>query len=110
MKFGIALTLLQEGACEGIRLPQWKEDVVIKLQSPDENSKMTHPYLYVESRFGCVPWKETVVEMFSDKWELVNPINTKGYEIEADLRAIADVIVSHIDTEDCDANTDRNDN
>ena len=31
---------------------------------------MTHPYLYVTSRFGCVPWKETVPEMFSCSWEV----------------------------------------
>ena len=39
---------------------------------PDENSKMTAPYLYVESRFGRVPWKETMIEMFSKKWQLVD--------------------------------------
>ena len=55
-----------------MRLPSWKEDVLIKVQYPDENSKMTHPYLYVESRFGCVPWKETMVELFSDQWEVVD--------------------------------------
>ena len=74
MLFGDALTKLQTRKAEGMRLPKWNEDVVIKLQYPDEHSKMTHPYLYVESRFGCVPWKETVVEMFDDGWELVNEI------------------------------------
>ena len=54
-----------------MRLPQWKEDVKIRAQIPDEHSKMTHPYLYVQSRFGCVPWKETVVELFSDDWEVI---------------------------------------
>lgn len=56
---------------KGMRLPTWSEDVVIRVQKPDENSKMTAPYLYVESRFGKVPWKETMIELFSDKWELV---------------------------------------
>ena len=56
---------------KGMRLPQWSEDVVVRVQVPDENSKMTAPYLYVESRFGKVPWKETMIELFSDKWELV---------------------------------------
>ena len=55
----------------GFRLPQWSPDVVIKLQLPDENSKMTAPYLYVESRYGRVPWIETNIEKFSQKWELV---------------------------------------
>ena len=55
----------------GMRLPHWKPDVVVRAQYPDKHSKMTHPYLYVESRFGLVPWKETVVELFSDEWEVV---------------------------------------
>ena len=55
----------------GFRLPQWSPDVVIKLQLPDENSKMTAPYLYVESRYGRVPWIETNIEKFSQKWEIV---------------------------------------
>ena len=55
----------------GFRLPQWSPDVVIKLQLPDENSKMTAPYLYVESRSGRVPWIETNIEKFSQKWEIV---------------------------------------
>ena len=32
---------------------------------------MTAPYLYVESRFGRVPWKETMIELFSEDWEVV---------------------------------------
>ena len=71
MRFGFVLDTLIEGGCKGIRLPQWSDDVAIRLQSVDENSKMTHPYLYAESRYGNVPWKETMVEMFSDKWEMV---------------------------------------
>ena len=71
MLFGEALVKLQNKEAEGMRLPKWKEDVVIRIQFPDEHSKMTHPYLYVESRFGCVPWKETAPEMFDNTWELV---------------------------------------
>lgn len=69
MSFGDALKLVKRGL--GMRLPQWKEDVVIRAQFPDEHSKMTAPYLYVESRFGCVPWKETMIELFSEDWEVV---------------------------------------
>ena len=56
---------------KGMRLPQWKDDVIIRVQKPNLNSKMTAPYLYIESRFGCVPWKETMIELFSDDWILV---------------------------------------
>lgn len=68
MNFGDAFNKVRRGS--GMRLPAWSEDVVIRCQHPDENSKMTHSYLYVESRFGRVPWKETVVELFSEKWEV----------------------------------------
>ena len=70
MTFGKALDTIIETK-RGMRLPKWSSDVVIRVQFPDENSMMTHPYLYVESRFGRVPWKETVVEMFSKDWEIV---------------------------------------
>ena len=69
MNFGQAFETVKKG--QGMRLPQWNNDVVIKAQFPDEHSKMTAPYLYVESRFGCVPWKETNIELFSDDWEVV---------------------------------------
>ena len=68
--FGLALEAARKG--KGFRLPQWKPDVVIRAQLPDEHSKMTAPYLYVESRFGRVPWKETMIELFSDEWQIVD--------------------------------------
>lgn len=69
MNFGKALEEVKKG--KGMRLPIWKEDVIIRAQYPDEHSKMTAPYLYVESRFGCVPWKETMIELFSEDWQVV---------------------------------------
>ena len=72
MDFGRAFEEVKKG--HGMRLPPWSEDVVIRAQFPDENSKMTAPYLYVESRFGKVPWKETMIELFSNDWLVViNP-------------------------------------
>jgi len=72
MKFGSALNSIQESLSgEGMRLPQWRDDVTIRVQRPDEGSKMSAPYLYVESRFGMVPWKETMIEMFATDWEVV---------------------------------------
>jgi hypothetical protein len=69
MDFGQAFEAVKKGA--GMRLPSWSPDVVIRAQYPDENSKMTAPYLYVESRFGMVPWKETMIELFSEEWVIV---------------------------------------
>lgn len=70
MTFGAAFEEVKKG--KGMRLPKWSPDVVIRVQYPDENSKMTHPYLYVESRFGRVPWKETMVELFAEDWQVVD--------------------------------------
>ena len=69
MTFGEAFDQVKNG--KAMRLPNWKDDVVIKAQYPDSHSKMTAPYLYVESRFGCVPWKETNIELFSEDWEVL---------------------------------------
>jgi len=71
LSFGMALDMLKKKLFKGMRLPQWKPDVIIRIQFPDEHSKMTAPYLYVESRYGCIPWKETMIELFSEKWEVV---------------------------------------
>lgn len=70
MSFGAALEEVKKG--KGMRLPKWSPEVVIRAQYPDEHSKMTHPYLYVESRFGRVPWKETMVELFAEDWQVVD--------------------------------------
>jgi len=74
MRFAEALTALTAATREkniGMRLCWWRPDVVIRIQRPDENSKMTHQYLYVDSRKGTVPWLPTTVEMFSEEWEMV---------------------------------------
>lgn len=68
MNFGVALDLLLIGYRDYIRLPNWKEDVKIRIQRPDSNSKMTSPYLYIESRYGKVPWIPTQVEITSNNW------------------------------------------
>ena len=61
----------KNGECYGMRLPEWESDVVIRVQFPDKYDKMSAPYLYEESRFGRVPWKETYIELFAENWQLV---------------------------------------
>ena len=70
MDFGQALEEVKKG--KSMRLPLWGKDVKIKSQYPDKNSEMTAPYLYVESRFGKVPWKETMIELFSEEWIIID--------------------------------------
>jgi len=69
MNFGEAFEEVKKG--KSMRLPRWSEDVLIKAQYPDTHSKMTAAYLYVESRYGKVPWKETMIELFSEDWIVV---------------------------------------
>lgn len=69
MKFEKALKKAKAG--KTIRLAHWNEDVIIKAQYPTDTSKMTAPYLFVDSRFGLVPWLPTQIEIFSDDWEVV---------------------------------------
>ena len=69
--FSCVLSALKKGM--SARLPHWKQDVRIMLQVPDEHSKMTAPYLYVHSRFGCVPWIPTQIELLSEEWEVIMP-------------------------------------
>lgn len=78
MSFGKAFELVKQngGTMHGMRLPQWEPDVIIKAWMPyrsdgtEDPREMTAPFLYVESRFGRVPWKETMIELFSEEWEV----------------------------------------
>lgn len=71
--FGYAFETIKGSVQElGMRLPSWGSDVVVRVQYPEEHSKMTAPYLYVQSRFGKVPWKETMIELFSEEWQVVS--------------------------------------
>lgn len=69
LSFGSAFDNLRFKGFSYMRMSNWNKDVKIRIQYPDEHSKMTAPYLYVESRFGNVPWKENMIEMFSNNWE-----------------------------------------
>lgn len=70
LPYPLAYYMLQEKKCDYIRLPQWKKDVKIKAQFPDQFSKMTAPYTFVESRFGNAPHKTTVIEEWDKNWEV----------------------------------------
>lgn len=67
MNFGEALEVVKAGGA--MRLPTWQPDVSIKLMKAQDSRDMTADYLYVESRYGRVPWKETMIELLSNKWE-----------------------------------------
>lgn len=68
MKFEEAFAEAKNG--KAMRLRKWKQDVAVMVQWPDEGSANTAPYLYVESRFGRVPWTPTQIELFAADWEI----------------------------------------
>ena len=82
MHFGQAFEAVETGKAMAMRLPHWKEDVRVKVQHPDKTSNMTAPYLYVESRHGRVPWKETMIELFSREWEVVQMQKSPGCGVD----------------------------
>ncbi len=44
----------------------------IKLQRPDDNSKMTLPYIYISTVQGdLVPWLASQTDILATDWELV---------------------------------------
>ncbi len=45
----------------------------IALQTPDEHSKMTRPYIYMKDAQGMlVPWLASQTDLLAEDWEEVN--------------------------------------
>lgn len=43
----------------------------IELQVPDENSKMTLPYVFIHTvQGGLVPWLASQTDLLADDWEI----------------------------------------
>ena len=79
MTFGNALDALREG--KAVTRPNWNgKSMFLRLQVPDENSKMTLPYIYIEYPpdpkhpvypSGCrVPWLASQADMLASDWEV----------------------------------------
>ena len=80
MNFGQALEALKQGkkACRA----GWNgSGIFIVLQRPDEHSKMTQPYIYIDTTGlvtnnpaapkGRVPWLASQTDMLAEDWETV---------------------------------------
>lgn len=81
MNFGKAIELLREG--KQVRRRGWNgKGIFLELQVPDEHSKMTLPYIYIntggletnnpDAPRGRVPWLASQTDMLSDDWEVLN--------------------------------------
>ena len=80
MTFGEAIEALKDG--EKLARKGWNgRGIFIELQSPDENSKMTHPYIFIDTTGlksdntlapkDRVPWLASQTDMLSEDWEIV---------------------------------------
>ena len=80
MNFGLALEELKKG--NKVRRKGWNgRGIFIELQRPTETSKMTHPYIFIDTtglqtnnKFAprdLVPWLASQTDMLAEDWELV---------------------------------------
>jgi hypothetical protein len=78
MDFGYALDALKEGV--KVARSGWNgKGMWLLLQRPDANSKMTHPYIYIEYPEGHVaypngsrvPWLASQTDLLADDWLIV---------------------------------------
>ena len=85
MNFGLAIEAMKKGI--KVTRTGWNgKDMYLELQTPDENSKMSLPYIYMKTVQGnLVPWLASQTDMLSDDWcfyvpestpEVVNPADT----------------------------------
>lgn len=81
MNFGLAIEAMKMG--KRVRRRGWNgKGIFVELQTPDEHSKMTHPYIYIdttglqtdnpEAPKNRVPWLASQTDMLSDDWEIVD--------------------------------------
>ncbi len=77
MNFGVALGALKLG--EKVARKGWNgKGIFIELQVPDKHSKMTHPYIYIDTTGlesdnldaprDLVPWLASQTDMLSEDW------------------------------------------
>ena len=80
MNFGLALEELKNG--NKVRRKGWNgKGIFIELQRPTETSKMTHPYIFIDTtglqtsnEFAprdLVPWLASQTDMLAEDWEIV---------------------------------------
>ena len=72
MSFGWAVEQLKAG--HRVTRPGWNgKGMWIKLQIPDEHSKMGLPYIYMRTVTGAlVPWLASQSDMLAEDWNLAD--------------------------------------
>jgi hypothetical protein len=80
MNFGQAIEVLKAGA--RVARKGWNgKGIFIELQVPDEHSKMTHPYIFIDTTGlqtdnsdapkNRVPWLASQTDMLSEDWVIL---------------------------------------
>lgn len=71
MCFSHALLRIKEG--KRLCRSGWNgKDQWVEIQRPDENSKMTEPYIYIKNQQGgIVPWLASQGDMMAEDWEVI---------------------------------------
>lgn len=71
MDFGEAINRLKNG--QAVARSGWNgKNMYLMLQVPDENSKMTLPYIYMfTAQEDLVPWLASQTDMLAEDWETV---------------------------------------
>ena len=80
MTFGMAIDALKNG--KRVRRRGWNgKGIFLELQRPDEHSKMTSPYIYIDTTGlqtdnpdapkSRVPWLASQTDMLCEDWEVV---------------------------------------
>jgi hypothetical protein len=74
MNFGQVLQILKEGIYPDAKVKRtgWNgKGMYISLQTPDANSKMTLPYIYMKTVQGdLVPWLASQTDILAEDWEI----------------------------------------
>mgnify|MGYP001584846688 CR=1 FL=1 len=70
MSFSDALVTIKNG--KSVYREGWNgKGMFVSLQTPDENSKMGLPYLYISTVDGkLVPWLASQTDILADDWEI----------------------------------------
>lgn len=72
MNFGKAIEILKSGG--KVARKGWNgKGMYIELQKPDDNSKMTRPYIFMKTADNeFVPWVASQTDMLANDWEIVD--------------------------------------
>lgn len=81
--FGNALTALKAG--KQVARGGWNgKGMYLMLQTPDENSKMQQPYIYMSPVDGkLIPWTASQADILSEDWFVLPEMGQNGSAVAA---------------------------